>query len=117
MSNSIFTIRPYCERGQWMFDDVDRGLLKEPFVSGADEMIEVATTEIPNAKRGFTMNFSSRAFPGYQLVLYSRGPGMGGGTFYWCPVLRMECWLCPALFKYFKTAPARLYVQFKGGKK
>ena len=36
-----------------------------------------------------------------------------GGTWYYSEALGMEGWLCPALFKYFETAPARIYAQFR----
>lgn len=34
-----------------------------------------------------------------------------GGNWYWNESLGMEGWLCPALFKYFDTAPERIYAQ------
>jgi hypothetical protein len=53
MKNSIFVIRPYKWEGLWVFDDPAVGLVREPFVGGADTMIDVATAQIPNADRGF----------------------------------------------------------------
>ena len=43
MKNSIFVIKPYKWEGLWVFDDPAVGLVKEPFVGGADTMIDVAT--------------------------------------------------------------------------
>ena len=40
MKNSIFVIRPYKWNGMWVFDDERVGLDKEPFVAGADTMID-----------------------------------------------------------------------------
>jgi putative methionine-R-sulfoxide reductase with GAF domain len=36
MNNSIFVIKPYKWEGMWVFDDPKLGLVKEPFVGGAD---------------------------------------------------------------------------------
>jgi hypothetical protein len=38
MKNSIFVIKPYKWEGLWVFDDANVGLVKEPFVGGADKL-------------------------------------------------------------------------------
>ncbi|OYW17217.1 MAG: hypothetical protein B7Z55_12980 [Planctomycetales bacterium 12-60-4] len=40
-SNSIMVIAPYVDAGTWVFDDPSTGLVKEPFVAGIPEMIDV----------------------------------------------------------------------------
>ena len=47
--NAINLIVPYRYEGMWVFDDARSGLDKEPFVSGADTMIDVVVNDIPNA--------------------------------------------------------------------
>ena len=47
--NSIFLIVPYRHAGTWVFDDAARGLDKEPFVSGADAMIDHLVASILNS--------------------------------------------------------------------
>jgi hypothetical protein len=42
MKNSIFVIRPHKWNGMWVFDDERVGLDREPFVAGADTMIDTA---------------------------------------------------------------------------
>ncbi len=54
--NAINLIVPYRYEGMWVFDDARVGLDKEPFVSGADTMIDVLVSEIPNAQKGFRLN-------------------------------------------------------------
>ena len=56
--NSINAIHPYKNNGLWVFDDDSVGLLREPFVSGADDIIERLVEGIPNAEQGFTLLFS-----------------------------------------------------------
>ena len=69
MNNSIFVIKPYKWEGLWVFDDANVGLVKEPFVGGADTMIDIATAHLPNAEKGFVAAFSANYFPNAQIVL------------------------------------------------
>jgi len=112
MSNSIMVIHPYRDKGLWVFDDETTGLVKEPFVAGADIVIDLMTQAIPNADKGFNLIFSATAFPGHELELKWLREDQGG-NWYYSDKLGMEGWLCPALFKYFEEAPNKLFVQFK----
>ena len=112
MNNSIMVIHPYKYEGLWVFDDEKAGLDKEPFVSGADEIIEKAVANIPHAENGFNLIFSAVAFPGHDLEFEWKRED-SGGNWYYCSTFDMEGWLCPALFKYFDEAPSKLYAQFK----
>ena len=108
MKNSIFVIKPYKWEGLWVFDDANAGLVKEPFVGGADSIIDVATARIPNAHKGFLAGY----FPDAQIVLeWVREEG-GGNVYRW-KEKGMEGWLCPALLKYFEQPPAKLHIQVK----
>jgi hypothetical protein len=108
--NSLFAIAPYKHQGFWVFDDPAVGLRQEPFVSGADEILDVLAESIPNAERGFRLVFSPTPFPGYTARFLLDRPEHGGNWYAW-PERKMEGWLCPALFKYFETAPPEIYVQ------
>jgi hypothetical protein len=68
MSNHIMEIAPYWleEAGTWVFDDPGAGLHQEPFVSGAQEMVEDLAKDIPNARNGFRLLFSAAPFAGHQ---------------------------------------------------
>lgn len=112
MSNSIFVIKPYRWEGMWVFDDPAVGLVREPFVGGADRIIDVATAQIPDAEKGFVAVFSAGYFPDAQIVLeWVREEG-GGNVYRWAEA-DMEGWLCPALILYFDGAPAKLFIQMK----
>jgi hypothetical protein len=110
--NSILVIKPYWFEGTWVFDDDSVGLIREPFVAGVPEMIDLLVSEIPNARDGFRLLFSANAFPGYQ-AKFQRDRGEVNGTWYRTtpPFPPMEGWLCPALFKYFDEAPQALFVK------
>ncbi|MEM1057976.1 MAG: DUF6717 family protein [Verrucomicrobiota bacterium] len=110
--NAIMVIHPYKHNGMWVFDDESRGLDKEPFVFGADAIIELAVKDIPNAGEGFNLIFSAIPFPGHQFS-FQRREAEAGGYFYYSHQLDKKGWLCPALFKYFEKAPPMIYAQFK----
>jgi site-specific DNA-adenine methylase len=59
MKNSIFVIEPYKWEGLWVFDAPRAGLVREPFVGGADRIIDVATSHIPKASDGFLAIFQA----------------------------------------------------------
>lgn len=110
--NSIFVIKPYKWNGCWVFDDPDRNLMREPFVAGADRMIDRATANIPNADKGFLAIFSADYFPGAQITLEWMREEGGGNVYRWSEQ-GMEGWLCPALLKFLDPAPKKLFIQVK----
>ena len=110
--NAINVIAPYKHHGQWVFDDPRVGLVQEPFVAGADSMIDRVVADIPDAASGFVLIFSAAPFPAHQYRLdWQRADG--GGNWYCSEQLGMEGWLCPALLRYFSEVPTELYVQVK----
>lgn len=112
--NAISVIKPYKWEGLWVFDDDRVDLVKEPFVGGADTLIDFAVErqEIMNAEEGFLLLFSATPFPGATLQLEWVREDEGGNVYLWREE-DLEGWLCPALLKYFDRAPTELYVQLK----
>ncbi|MCS7014586.1 MAG: DUF6717 family protein [Gemmatales bacterium] len=108
--NVIFVIHPYKYHGTWVFDDPDRGLSKEPFVAGADVVLDRITAHIPEAEHGVTILFSDQPFPGYEHEFVWMRDEFGG-AWYTDPRTGQEGWLCSALLRYFPEPPPRLYVQ------
>ncbi len=108
--NAIGVIAPYKYEGMWVFDDPAVGLNWEPFVAGIEKMIDQLVASIPNADNGFRLLFSASPFPGHTVRLEWRREE-SGGNWYFCPQFGLEGWLCPALFKYFDTAPPELYAR------
>ncbi len=120
MQNSIFIIRPYRWNGMWVFDDERVGLDKEPFVAGADTMIDtaIAWKGLRNADAGFLMVFSAGPFPSADFALDWVREESGGNVYQTQLEVEgqtqlMEGWLCPALNLYFPDAPRKLYVQVR----
>jgi hypothetical protein len=108
--NTINVIAPYKYLGTWVFDDARVGLVQEPFVSGADVLIDRAVANIPDASSGFLLLFSASPFPGHALRLEWRRAD-SDGNWYYSPEFNLEGWLCPALLRYFERAPRSIYVQ------
>jgi hypothetical protein len=114
MPNQLNVIAPYwLESAEvWVFDDERVGLVQEPFVCGINEMIDDVVRDIPNARSGFRLIFSTAPFPGFQRKLTWVREEMGG-NWYHSAELAADGWLCPALFRYFDEAPRELYVKAK----
>jgi hypothetical protein len=110
--NAINVIAPYRYLNTWVFDDARVGLVQEPFVSGADSIIDQAVAHIPDARSGFLMLFSSSPFPGYEFRLEWRR-SESDGNWYFSADFGLEGWLCPALLRYFDQPPKELFVQVK----
>ncbi len=108
--NALMVIAPYKYQGAWVFDDPATGLFREPFIAGIDTMIDKAVAKIPDAEKGFRAVFSARQFPGSDFKLEWRREE-SGGNWYYSNEFKMEGWLCPALLKYFPTAPPEIYVK------
>ena len=115
MANVLTVIQPYWYADTWVFDDESVGLDKEPFVQGIPEMIDYLVKDIPNARSGFMLLFSSQPFAGYQVEL-TRVREEYGGYWYKAKDEGAEGWLCPALFKYFESAPESLYIKAEPGR-
>lgn len=108
MSNSISIIFPYKYEEMWVFDDEAAELVKEPFVSGMPQILDIAVQDIPDSNKGFALLFSQNPFPGYQIKLDWKREEYGGNWYYW-QEKNLEGWLCPALFKYFDETPLEIY--------
>ena len=114
MVNALTVINPYKYEGMWVFDDERAGLVREPFIAGADVLIDKALEAkgIKNGDKGFRLIFSAGEFPGYDFMFRWVREG-DGGNWYYSDDFDMEGWLCPALFAYFDLAPKQIYAKFE----
>jgi len=108
--NAILMIEPYKQANTWVFDDPQAGLEREPFVAGIPQVLDRLTAGIADADKGFRLYFSAQPFPGHQIELTWLRPETGG-NWYRCEEYQSEGWLCPALGKYFREAPKKLYAR------
>lgn len=123
-ANSLLTIRLYYHHGLWVFDDVRTGLKAEPFVAGADDLIDYVLTvkglRATALQDGFTAIFGKKEFRDADVQLNFTGYA-DGGTVYepaGLPDFRnkdglREVWLCPALNLYFQDSPESIWVSLR----
>lgn len=81
MQNAVYSIRPYRYQGMWVFDDDRAGLVKEPFVMGIPEIIDLAVQHLPDAQKGFTVLFNNTGLPSPDLVLKKLNEDAGGNWY------------------------------------
>jgi len=102
---------PYRKYGTWIFDDPDVGLVREPFVLGIPEMIDVMVINIPNAENGFRMCFGLTRPAKVEGVHHVKLMALEeGGGWYRDVSTRMGGWLCPATLNYFPAFPKNLFI-------
>ncbi len=77
---------------------------------GVPTMIDDLVQDIPNARDGFRLLFSTAPFPEFQRRIEWVREDMEG-NWYRTDEPPMEGWLCPALFKFFETAPREIFVK------
>lgn len=112
--NAIMVIYPYKYEGMWVFDDEKTKLVREPFIAGADTIIDrvIERRRIKDTNQGFRLIFSSSPFPLYDFK-FQWVREADGGNWYYSDDFQMEGWLCPALFMYFDRAPEEIYAKFE----
>ena len=103
-----FSIFPFKHCGQWVFSDAAVGVHYEPFVRGADELIDDLVLELYAPERGFRLNFSSLPFAGWTMEL-AREQLEGGGAWYVDCSSGIEGWLCAVLVRYWPKPPEWIY--------
>ena len=123
MANTLMIIQPYWHEDAWVFDDASKRLEKEPLdgISGELEeaerwlaqtsrTIDYLVKDIPNARQGFILLFSSEPLAGYQVELTLTGQD-GDGYTYEMKDWNRGWWMSPALLGCFETPPKSIYVK------
>ena len=73
--NALNIIHPYKYEDEiWVFDDVKKDLIQEPFVFGADEIIEKYVAPFKSPEAGFSLLFSAMPFPNYDVMWCGNEP-------------------------------------------
>ena len=107
LNNAVIAISPYkIEGGIFAFDDPNTGLIREPFIGGANKYLHQWAGE----NESCTIAFSYNPIPNYDVKLNLQDSDMQLGSNY-VDEQGYLVWLCPALFRYFTTAPDKLYVK------
>lgn len=110
--NVIYLIIPYKHEGTWVFDDATVGIVREPFIKGADLIIDKMVESIPNAEHGFRLLFASRPFLDYNFKLeWLRSEN--GGDWYYSADYNQDAWVSQVLYRYFPAAPSTIYMKIE----
>lgn len=107
--NALYQVRCYKHNGYWVFDDPERGIVKEALIAGTDKAIDMLTLGIKHAKRGFVLTFSAEPFASFALMASYIERDAKSGYWYYFPYGGFPIWLCPVLDQYFPKPPAYLY--------
>lgn len=110
--NGINIIKPYRYLDMWVFDDELRGIVQEPFINGADSILDIWAKNLSSIStvNSFLILFSEKPFPDYQYEI-SWIRKEFEGNWYKFAELNMDGWLCPALFKYFNKMPNEIFIR------
>ncbi len=104
------TINPYrIGAGMFAFDDPVTGLIREPFIGGANRFLD----KFAGNSNSCVISFSANKIPGYDVKLELQDTDRLAGSNY-DDQDGQNVWLCPALFKYFADAPKTIYVKDMG---
>ncbi len=77
-------ITTYKLNNSWVFDDDDRGLVKEPFVAGADEFLDM----IAGKNKTVDLTIASDLFPGVTHIIdrvNKSGAGLENEQYFFFP--------------------------------
>jgi len=109
--NSIFAINPYRWKGLWVFDDPSVELEKEPFVEGADTLLDILT----DYDNECVLLFSTVDVPGFEHTIKKVEDNVSSGTTYNYKTdsIDHDLWLCPALLKYYENPPEKIHFKVK----
>lgn len=110
--NRINIIKPYRYLDMWVFNDESRGIVQEPFINGADSILDIWAKNLSSTStvNSFLILFSEKPFPDYQYEI-SWIREEFEGNWYKFAELNMDGWLCPALFKYFNKTPSEIFIR------
>lgn len=104
MLHLTYVIQPYCINKKWLFDDPSVGLHQEPLTDGVPEVLLEAVKA--SKASSLIVWFSKQPLLPFQLDHLR--PLRNGNEYYWAEK-NMKCWFCPALLKYFKKPPKKLF--------
>ena len=113
--NSIFRILVHRKNGIWVFDDDRFGIVGQPFVFGADLILEKMAAQSGLSGECLNLVFAGIPFPGSDFTLkFIREETEG--FMYRCEEENLQCWLSPSLKNYFPDPPPEIYLQLLAAK-
>ena len=103
------------EKDTWYFDDKEKGIEREPFVSGSSEIITTMKMYLGIKTKKVRIQFSDEEDFEYRFVLDHEEYKELNWNLYRDRLFKMRGWLCPVLYRYFDEAPKILYLNLLEG--
>lgn len=97
-------------KNDWFFDDKRLGLFAEGLTDGTPEVISCAMS-LKNLQHPVEVLFLDK--PQFEHVVCLLRPYKNGHQYVW-KEKNMICWFCPALLKFFKKPPDKIWFKVKG---
>lgn len=110
MTKIAFKICPYQIKFGWFFDYKPLDLVQEGLTDGVPEVI-TNSLQLVNQTPPCSIWFSDSPIFNYSLSLI--GPMRNGHQYFWQQQNKF-CWFCPALLKFYKSAPEKIWFIVKG---
>ena len=108
--NSIFRVLVRFVKGVWVFDDSKFEICEQPFVFGADLILEKMVAHVEGVGNRLNLVFSSIPFPGSEFCLGFIREETKGFVYRW-EEKKLQGWLSPSLRNYFPEPPPKIYLQ------
>ncbi|MBL59694.1 MAG: hypothetical protein CMO75_08495 [Verrucomicrobiales bacterium] len=108
--NTIFRISVQSIDGLWCYDDVSFEVKGQPFVFGADLILDKMADRIDEVGDQLNLVFSSIPFPGSEFCLDFVREETEGFVYRW-EEKNLQGWLSPSLRNYFPEPPPNIYLQ------
>lgn len=104
VTHFAYRITPYRRNNRWYFDDPKVDLVQEGLTDGTPEVFLAAGSG--------DIHFSTEPFVGsHRLDLI--GPRRDGHKYVW-RARGLRCWFCPALLRYFREPPQKIWFRASG---
>jgi len=108
--NSIHRVLVWAVDGFWVYDDSSFGVKQQPFVFGADLILEKMAAQVKGVGDRLNIVFSSIPFPGSEFCLGFVREETEGFVYRW-EEKNLQGWLSPSLRNYFPEPPPKIYLQ------
>ncbi len=108
--NSLFRIIIRLQDGLWVYDDATFGVKGQPFVFGADLILEKMVARVGEELDRVNVLFSSIPFPGSEHCLEFIREETEGFVYRW-EEKNLQSWLSPSLRNYFPEPAPKIYLQ------
>jgi len=108
--NSIHRVLVRAVDGLWVYDDPSFGVQEQPFVFGANLILEKMVDRVEGIRDRLNLVFSSIPFPGSEHCLEFVREETEGFVYRWEDE-KLQGWMSPSLRNYFPDPPPKIFLQ------